>query len=1187
MNCPSCGRANASDRVECNYCEALLVDIFDSQDEKTDPMMSVSGVPVTTTHDERGTDSGNGFTRPPPTATQYTGDLPRLFRFGNRYQILEKLGEGGMGRVYKALDLELDRPIALKTIRTDKGKGAEVLKRFKQELVLARKITHKNVVRIYDLGEAEGMKFFTMELVDGQSLRDILREKKMLPVKEAADFMKQMLSGLAEAHGQGVVHRDLKPHNIMVDSRGTLRIMDFGIARTADTATLTGSGEMMGTPDYISPEQVKGETAGPPSDLFSCGVILYELLTGEVPFKGDTPISKIVARLQSRPVAPRALNLEIPGYLERIVLKLMEIDPDLRYKSAGEVLQDLEREQVDRSLLLRTRKTISRRRGWIAAACLIAALAGGSLYFIRTTSPEPVAAADVKVTTLAILPFQNTTGNPGLAWMESGIPEMLITDISQSRSLRPVLAERIERILSELGKADQSKFDEQTIQRVSETAAADYSLQGSFVEAQGRLRMDLILRQSGTKVAWPIKIEGAPSDVFLLVDQITKRVSEELKLETSGETNLPINEVTTKSLDAFRAYQQGLAELQRGANQSAVPLFQEAIRDDPGFAMANARLAEAYFHLGDQARALASVSRADALSRENRLPRPQYYQIHAISARIHDDPETAVASYKELAALYPNDPDVLASLASSLETLGEVPGSIDAYKKVLALSPSYGAAVLGLGRMLVVSGEPDEAIPLLNQAVDKGTFEGDMEALGMIHSILGVAYRDMAQYESAVQEFEQSLVYRRRTNDPRGVATSLSNLASVLRREKRFDEARKYLDEALTIARETHNRTMESLALLNLGNLFYDSGDLDRALDHYRRSLNIEWDRNEHTEIAVRLDAVARVLGRRALFADALVYLELSKQHLESSEDSKEKAFNSFLTGDVERARGDYDAAQAALLDALQLSRRIEDGPTVARCHLILARLYADQGRFDEALNAIDSAETADTTSPRETATEAHLARAEVFLEIGDQEKASEEMALSAAGTETSLYDVQLRVRLVSARANERSATSPSPAAQMKEVIREARPDDLVEIELRGRLELGRLYLRAGLPVRSIEVLRRVREDALERQLVPIQARASLALAENYRRNGQLEDARRMASEAASLGERFGADLIVAQATQLLAEAARSLGHSDEVHKIESKVQDRSSAVLTRVPEELRPAFLAAHPWAGPREGKP
>ncbi|HEX9726430.1 MAG TPA: serine/threonine-protein kinase, partial [Vicinamibacteria bacterium] len=519
MDCPSCGRANASDRIECSHCERLLVDVFRSNEEKTDPIVAI-GTDLSVQGSDSGTDSGDGFTRF-PTDPQYSGDLPRLFRFGNRYQVLEKLGEGGMGRVYKALDLELDRPVALKTIRAEKGTGPDVLKRFKQELVLARKITHKNVVRIYDLGEAEGgVKFFTMELVEGQSLRDLLRDRKTLPEKEAISFMKQMLSGLAEAHSQGVVHRDLKPQNIMVDSEGLLRIMDFGIARTADTATLTGSGEMMGTPDYISPEQVKGETTTAQSDLYSAGIILYELLTGDVPFKGDTAIAKVVARLQVKPTPPRTLNAQIPPYLERIILKLMEVDPDLRYKTAAEVLEDLEREQVDSSLLLRTRKAILRRRGWIAAV-VVGSLGLGTWVLLRSPSGE--VQADVPVTTIAILPFHNMTGNPELAWMENGLPEMLITDISQSATLRPLLEDRVHRILDDLGKSGQTTFEEETLEAFSNMAGADYILHGRFLESEGRLRIDLTLKERATGVGTPMRLDGKANEVFALVDSVTER----------------------------------------------------------------------------------------------------------------------------------------------------------------------------------------------------------------------------------------------------------------------------------------------------------------------------------------------------------------------------------------------------------------------------------------------------------------------------------------------------------------------------------------------------------------------------------------------------------------------------------------------------------------------------------------
>jgi tetratricopeptide (TPR) repeat protein len=1172
VDCPSCGHENASDRVECLRCEALLVDVFESNDQKTDPMVGLGGFAL----EGREEADSDGFERLRGSSadTQYTGDLPRLFRFGNRYQVLEKLGEGGMGRVYKALDLELDRAVALKTIRTEKGTGPDVLKRFKQELVLARKITHKNVVRIYDLGESEGMKFFTMELVEGQSLRDLLREKKTIPVKEVVSYMKQMLSGLAEAHGQGVVHRDLKPHNVMVDRDGVLRIMDFGIARTADTATLTGTSEMMGTPDYISPEQVKGETATAQSDLYSVGVILYELLTGECPFQGDTAISKVVARLQVKPIAPRTRNPEIPPYLERIILKLMEVDPELRYQTAEDVLLDFEREQVDRSIWLRTRKALARRRGAVAASLTVMALALGAFYYRRI--PEGAASADVPVTTLAVLPFHNLTANAELQWMENGLPEMLITDVSQSRALRPVLADRIDAILRDLGKRGQSRLDPETIESVADAAIADYSLHGSFVESQGHLRLDLMLRQSGTGVSWPIKIDGASSEIFALVDEITSRISQELDIETFGETDRPFVEVSTSSLEAFRAYYQGRSELQKGSNQAAVPLFQEAVRQDPSFAMAHARLAETYFHLGDDADAKLSIAAAEALAREAPLPLAERYQVHAIAARIQDDPETAIASYRELAKLYPDDPDVLNGLASTLETSGVVEESFEVYQRVLVLSPRHGAALLGLGRMMVVNGKPKEAIPRLDEAIRSGSFEGDDEALGMIHSILGVAQRDLSEFEKARVEFEKSLEYRRKAEDLRGVATSLSNLASVLRRLERADEARDYLNQALALARETNDKTMESLALLNLGNEYSDSGDLDQALDFFRQSLDIEQERNEHTELAVRLDVIAEVLRKYGLLADAMVYLDLANTHLEQASDPSEQSYNLIVRGEIARSRGDYDAAQAAFLESLHLFQNLGAETRTVEAHLQLASLYASQGRFDEALKAADAAQSVAVTPDSKVLID--TVRAEIVLEAGDAARASELLALAGDGAATETHYAKVRRRLLQARTER--AVGEDTATLLEALVKDARDSEFAELELAAKLELARVEIEKGRVKEGVELLESVSEQSARRRLVVLQAEATLTLTEVHASEGRVDEVRAQARSLGELLRRIPSPLLAARGYSILAEVAEASGNATEASELRARVEEAAHRVLPNVPPELQEAFSEQHPWA-------
>jgi serine/threonine protein kinase/Tfp pilus assembly protein PilF len=1144
-----------------------LVDVFGSNDEKTDPIVASGREPVTPRGDG-GTDTGDGFTRL-PTETQYSGDLPRLFRFGNRYQVLEKLGEGGMGRVYKALDLELDRPVALKTIRAEKGRAPEVLKRFKQELILARKITHKNVVRIYDLGEAEGVKFFTMELIEGRSLRDLLREKKVIPVKEAISFMKQSLSGLAEAHSQGVVHRDLKPQNLMIDGSGLLRIMDFGIARTADTATLTGSGEMMGTPDYISPEQVKGETTTAQSDLYSVGIILYELLTGDVPFKGDTAISKVVARLQVKPVSPRTLNPEIPAYLECIVLKLMEVDPDLRYETADEVLQDLEREQVDSSYLLRTRKAVLRRKGWIAA--VLAASVGLGAWVLQR-SPSGEVHADVPVTTIAILPFHNMTGNPELEWMENGIQEMLITDISQSSTLRPLLEDRIRQILRDLGKSGQTTFDEETLEVLSNMAAADYVLHGRFVESQHHLRVDVVLKERRTGVGIPIKFDGKSGEVFALVDSVTDRITTELDLDTIFDGNRPIAEVATSSLEAFRSYQRGIGDLHGGRNQAAATGLKEAIRRDPDFAMAHARLAEALWNLEDLEAAQSAIQKAETLALEHPLPHSERFQIHAISARIQNDPDTAAEAYRRLADFFPSDPNVMLGWAAALESKGEMTQALETYQAVLEANPTYGAALLGLGRMLDTLDRSSEAIPFLERAVASGDFRGDPESLGMLHSILGAAYRNTGDSQMALKHFQTSLSSRREANDPRGIAATLVNMAITHRRLKQYEKASALLSEAVDAARRSRNRSTESFALLNLGNVAKELNRLDDALEYYRSSLDIEFDLNQQNEIAYRLDSLAEIYWRKGQFVDALVYLRESDARIEGIGESSEAAFHLGVLGQVQKARGQYEEAIQAFLKAIPALEQTRSLKDLASSRCALAEIYVVQGRFREALQVIQAGLRYFEKDPGVNLATLKLCHADFLIQVGDYPEAQEQldfvenMDLADELDSPGLVEY-LRGRLLAA------TERPEAEKHLWAAVEEASKSNDLLLSSRVNIALGRAMVSQGMLERGTKVVRTSLEQARRTGHRSVQASAALALAEIELISGRRSAAEELLGEAKLLADGFQGRLLLRRINQELSSLARHRGDLAVAEKAKEEAGKLTAWLLDNLPSQHTATF--------------
>jgi serine/threonine-protein kinase len=287
--------------------------------------------------------------------TQVGGDSARGSLFADRYEVLGTVGKGGMGVVYRARDRQLDEVVALKVVRSEVLKDdPTLLDRFKQEIKLARRITHRNVLRTHDFGETAGTPYISMEYLEGVTLKDLLRNKGALPLGVGLRIAKQVCQGLEAAHQQGVVHRDIKPQNILIlPESGDLKIMDFGIARVSEMEAggsgLTTAGTVMGTPDYIPPEQAQGNPADFRSDIYSLGVVLYEIFTGHLPFSGDTVMAVVLGHIQKPPPPPRSLNPRLPAELEAIILRCLEKQPGRRYQSVGDVLKELVEVSVESS----------------------------------------------------------------------------------------------------------------------------------------------------------------------------------------------------------------------------------------------------------------------------------------------------------------------------------------------------------------------------------------------------------------------------------------------------------------------------------------------------------------------------------------------------------------------------------------------------------------------------------------------------------------------------------------------------------------------------------------------------------------------------------------------------------------------------------------------------------------------
>jgi serine/threonine protein kinase len=434
VKCPKCHTENTADSGFCKKCAT--------------PLPASEEIPVAQTE----------------TLQAPIKELTSGSTFANRYQIIEELGKGGMGRVYKVFDQEVQAKMALKLIKPEVSADKNTIDRFRNELKIARDISHKNICRMYDLGREAGNYFITMEYVSGEDLKSFIRRSRQLVVGTAVFIAKQVSEGLAEAHRLGVVHRDLKPGNIMIDKEGNAKIMDFGIARSISVKGITGTGVMIGTPEYMSPEQVEGKEVDQRSDIYSLGIILYEMLTGQVPFEGDTPFTVGVKQKSEIPKDPKSLNAQIPQDLSRLILKCLEKDKERRYQNADELRANLEKiEQgiptAERPVPKRktvTSKpitvTLSRKKLLIPTVVIALVAIAAIIWFAFLKKEVPLLPEQKR--SIAVISFENQTGDKAYDNLSKVIQNLLITNLEQSGYFYVATWERLRDLLKQMGKGD-------------------------------------------------------------------------------------------------------------------------------------------------------------------------------------------------------------------------------------------------------------------------------------------------------------------------------------------------------------------------------------------------------------------------------------------------------------------------------------------------------------------------------------------------------------------------------------------------------------------------------------------------------------------------------------------------------------------------------------------------------------
>jgi serine/threonine protein kinase/tetratricopeptide (TPR) repeat protein len=737
MNCPKCGTDNSGDSRFCKACATPL--------------------PVP------GADR-QGF----PTQTLQTSvtEIATGTTLAGRYQVIEELGHGGMGRVYKVFDTDIKEKIALKLLRPEIALDKETVERFSNELKLARKISHRNVCRMFDLGKAESTTFITMEFVPGEDLKKLIRKTGQLGAGRAVSIAKQVCEGLEEAHHLGVVHRDLKPQNIMVDEDGNVRIMDFGIARSLRGKGITGAGVMIGTPEYMSPEQVEGKEVDQRSDVYSLGIILYEMVTGHVPFEGDTAFTIGVKHKSERPRNPRELNTQIPEDLSRVILKCLEKDKGRRYQTAEELREELERVEQGLPTTERTapkRKSTTSREITVtfsarklvipAIAILVLAVIGFVLWRVIPSRKSAPSSSASGLPTLAVLYFENKSGDPKLDNWRDGLAELIITSLQQSKYIRVISSDEIYTILKRLGLAEARKYSSEDIEKIAAQTRATHILRGSYIKAGESFVITAGLQKAGRgESPSALRLEARDDkDIIAKVDELTRQVKEGLNLtaaQISGDIEKEAGKITTSSPEALKYYTEGRRLHNENNNDQAIAHMEKAVEIDPEFAMAYRSMAMSYSNSGHPVEARKYMNKAMELS--TRLPENERLFIETNVLYLDEDYAREIELLERLAKTYPGSSNIAhASLVVAYGSAGNLDKAIE-HGEFVIQSWRNALNVGDLAQYYMGKGLYQKAEDVCR------SFLKDVEDNASVHFLLGCTYLCQRQFDLAAAEVDKA-----------------------------------------------------------------------------------------------------------------------------------------------------------------------------------------------------------------------------------------------------------------------------------------------------------------------------------------------------------------------------------------------------------------------------------------------
>jgi serine/threonine protein kinase/tetratricopeptide (TPR) repeat protein len=764
-----------------------------------------------------------------------------------RYEILEVLGEGGMGTVYKAKDCELDRLVALKVIRPELASNPDVLQRFKQEILLSSKVTHRNVVRIYDLGEAEGLKFITMEYVDGKDLRQKLKQEGRLGVNEALDIIVQVFSGLAAAHREGIIHRDLKPGNIMQDGTSRVVVMDFGLARSVVSDGMTQTGMMVGTMEYMSPEQAQAKNLDARSDIFTVGLIFYELLTGKMPYQADSVVASLLKRSREQAAPVSTHNTAIPRSLSSIVAKCLELEPELRYQSAAEALAALNSWQetgIAAALHFPEVRPWARDVPWpivsVVTTVLVLAVTG---FLLRNKLLGPSGGSASAPISVLVADFENNTHD---SLFDDTLEPMLNVALEGASFINAYNRSTARQLASRLPNPS-GKLDENAARLVAINEGIAVVLTGSLSNRDGGYTISVKAVDAVTgKMLTSANANSANKDKLLLdIPKIAAPIRKALGDATPESVQLEqvAGAFSTSSLAAVHQYGIAMEQLLAGNSQEAIGSFSNAIALDPNFARAYGGMASAYGNLGRTQDAEKYVKLA--MAHVDRMTERERYRVRGLYYFATSNYPKCIEEYGELLKRFPADDSAWANIAACYLSVRRIPEAVTAAQRAVEIVPkgavqrvvlsfysSYGGdfatgereaqTALKLNpssQAYLALAEAQQGLGQTAQAAETYHTMEKMDALGATLAASGLA--DVAsyggRYADAVQTLEQGVAADMAAKNTDSAAEKLAGIAQLqlLRRQKVPSVAA--ATKAVSVSQSVPVRVLAARALLEAG----------------------------------------------------------------------------------------------------------------------------------------------------------------------------------------------------------------------------------------------------------------------------------------------------------------------------------------------------------------------------------